>query len=67
MLYAEKSTYKFQGVGNLHTVALDRLSLAIPQWVAKNEGQLWAAATTDTFPQFTCPEPGNSQRRLVSG
>ena len=31
-------------------------------------GQKWGVATTDTtFPRFTSPEPGNSQRKLVSG
>ena len=42
---------------NFHTVALSRLSLAIPQRVGKNEKQLCAAGTTDTFPWFTSPEP----------
>ena len=33
----------------------------------QNEEKLCAAATTDMFPRFTSPWPGNSQRKLVSG
>ena len=46
--------------GNLHTLALGRLSPTIPARVHKNGEQLCAAATTDTFTRFTSPEPGNS-------
>ena len=34
--------------------------------VGKNEGQLCAAATTDTFPRFTSPEQRNPKRQLLS-
>ena len=44
-------------------VALGRLSLAIPQRVGNNEEQLCTAAATSTFPRFTSPDPGNSQRK----
>ena len=36
------------------------------QGVGKNEEQLCSATTTDTFPRFTSPEPGNLQYLLVS-
>ena len=51
----------------IYTVALGRLSLAVHLQVGKNEQQLCAAPTTDTFRRFTSPEPKNSQRKLVSG
>ena len=41
-----------------HALVVGRLSQAIPLRLGKNEEQLFAAATTDMFPQFTCPEPG---------
>ena len=49
----------------MYAVAQGLLGLAIPLREGKNESQLCAGATTDTFPRFTSPEPGNSQRKLV--
>ena len=49
----------------IYTLALGRLSLAIPLWVGKNEEQLCAATTTDTFLRSTSPGPGNPQRKLL--
>ena len=34
--------------------------------VGKNEEQLCAAATTDMFPWFTSPEPGDFEDKMVS-
>ena len=46
---------------DFHTIALGRLGLAIPL----HEGS--AVARTGTLPLLTIPEPGGSQRKLVSG